>query len=401
MIDITGKETVPSIIAAEQIRTGLARAHTQIANLFLLKEAADGPSGLAYMAAINQAHDDLLTVAQNITYGNEERAPILAAMRQLSDYERLVGMALVSKESNGLILKADALMRERLLPSVSMLEQVNFRHLTTSYKDELRDAKTYFFAFLLFSVMLLVVMVETQIKLYSDFKRILNPPLFLGMLMLLVGVFLMVVKVIALNADLHTAKADAFDSVHSLTEAQSIAYSANAQESIYLLMHGHPSQGQQTNLFIAKVNQIFDTRIGVASALIAQPNVLKAHGFLGDELANITFPGEHQAIAESLKTWAEYVAIDTQIRRLESAGQHEQAVALGVGKLEHQSDWAFDHFVQALTKAIKINQSAFDAAIKRATNALEIMKYLWLTLLFVPLVGSFIGIEHRLSEYRE
>src|SRR5450830_813971 len=38
MIDITGKETVPSIIAAEQIRTGLARAHTQIANLFLLKK---------------------------------------------------------------------------------------------------------------------------------------------------------------------------------------------------------------------------------------------------------------------------------------------------------------------------------------------------------------------------
>ena len=396
-----GKDAVPSIVAAEQIRAGLANAHTQIANLFLLKEAVDGSSGRAYVAAINQAHDDLLLAAQNITYGDEERRPILSAMKQLSEYERIVGMALVSKDPHDLLLKADLLMRERLLPTVATLDQVNFKHLSHTYIEERQTAQHYFFAFLLLSALLVVVMLETQVKLYVVFNRILNPAMLLGLLVFLGSIFLMVLKVNSLTSEIRSAKEDAFDSVHALSQAQAVAYSANAQESIYLLMSNPEIQTKQTALFMDEANQIFTTKIGAASALMANPKDLKGKGFLGDELANITFPGEHQAAANSLKTWVEYVAIDVQIRRLESIGQHDKAVALCVGKLEHQSDWAFDRFVQALNQTVKINQNEFDAAIVRAMNALHTMAYLLVILLLAPLIGSIVGVQRRLVEFRE
>ena len=396
-----GKDTVPSIIAAEQIRSGLANAHTQIANLFLLKEEIDGPSGRAYVAAINQAHDDLLSASQNITFGDEERKPILSAMKQLSEYERLVGMAMVSKDPHDLILKADGLMRERLLPSVTGLDQVNFKHLTESYTNELETARRYFIGFLLLSALLVIVMLETQVKLYREFKRILNPAMLLGLTVFLASTFLMMVQINKLTSELRTAKADAFDSVHALSLAQAIAYSANAQESIFLLMNNKEIQTQQTTLFMGQANQIFTSKMGAASALIANPKDLKGRGFLGDELANITFPGEHQAAADSLKAWVDYVAIDTQIRHLENTGQHDRAVALCIGKLENQSDWAFDRFISVLNKTIKINQTAFDEAISKAMAILKTMSFLLVFLFFAPLAGMVIGIQQRLVEFRE
>ncbi|MFZ6753312.1 hypothetical protein ACO0KY_08035 [Undibacterium sp. Dicai25W] len=401
VVNTVGKDAVPSIIAAEQIRSRLADAHTNLMDLFLLKEEANGASGKAYIAAINQAHDKLLSAAQNITFGDEERKPILMAMTQLSEYERVVGMALVTKDPHDLLLKADTLMREHILPAVVELDNANFTHLASSYAEGRQAAKNYFVTFLLLSMLLVVALIEAQVKMFAIFKRIVNPVMLSGLLVFIASVSCMAIKIDQISSDLRTAKEDAFDSGHVLSQAQALAYSANAQESMYLLITDKQAQAKQTALFTDAADKIFSSKIGAANALIADPKELKGHGLLADELVNVTFPGEHQAAVDTLKAWVEYVYIDKEIRQFESSGKHEQALALCIGKLEHQSDWAFDRFNAALSKTLMINQTQFDDGIARAMSSIKQLVYLLAILLLAPVLGTIVGIQKRLVEFRE
>ncbi|MBC3861565.1 hypothetical protein H8K32_05580 [Undibacterium jejuense] len=401
VVNTVGKDAVPSIVAAEQIRSRLADAHTNLMDLFLLKEEANGASGKAYIAAINQAHNKLLSAAQNITFGDEERKPILTAMTLLSEYERVVGMALVTKDSHDLLLKADTLMREHILPAVVELDNANFTHLASSYAEGRQAAKNYFVTFLLLSILLIVALIEAQVKMFAIFKRIVNPVMLSGLLVFIASISCMAIKIDQISSDLRTAKEDAFDSVHVLSQAQALAYSANAQESMYLLMTDKQVQAKQTALFADAADKIFSSKIGAANALISNPKELKGHGLLADELVNVTFPGEHQAAVDTLKAWVEYVYIDKEIRQLEASGKHEQALALCIGKLEHQSDWAFDRFNAALSKTLMINQAQFDDGIARAMSSIKQLVYLLALLLFAPVLGTIVGIQKRLVEFRE
>jgi len=396
-----GKDSVPSIVAAEQIRSGLADAHTNLMDLFLLKEEANGPSGKAYVAAINRVHDKLLLAAQNITFGDEERAPILTVMTQLSEYERIVGMALSTKDPHDLLLKADALMREHILPAVVELDKANFKHLASSYTEGRQTAEHYYVTFLLLSLLLSVALIEAQVKMFALFKRIINPVMLSALLVFIGSVSYMVIKIDHISSDLRIAKEDAFDSVHVLSQAQALAYAANVQESMYLLITDKQEQAKRFALFEDAADKIFSSKIGAANALIATPNELKGRGLLADELANVTFPGEHQAAVDTLKAWVVYVYLDKEIRELEADGKHDKAVALCVGKLAHQSDWAFDRFNTALSKTLMINQSQFDDGIARAMYSIKHLVYLLALLLFAPVLGTVFGMQKRLVEFRE
>ena len=79
-------------------------------------------------------------------------------------------------------------------------------------------------------------------------------------------------------------------------------------------------------------------------------------GYLAAELRNITFPGEREAAVEMLKTFARYIALDGEIRRLENQGDHAAAVTLCIGYAPGQSNWAFARFDEALGKTLDINQ---------------------------------------------
>jgi len=393
-------DAAPSIVAAAEISSDVAHAHTLMTNLFLTKEATDSTLGQAFASAMDEAHDHLLFAAQNITFGDEERRPVLAAMTQLSDYERLVGMAFASNEPVRFVLKADTLMREKLLPSIALIDEINVKHLTASYTEEVRRARYYFYTSLFLAALLFVLLLETQAKLYRECKRILNLPMLLGTLCLVIGTVLMSWHVSSLTRHLQIAKVDAFDSVHTLGHAKATAYVANAQESLFLLAMDKALQSQHATFFMSYAHQLFDGNIGIASALVADPSIVKAHGLLGAELANIAFAGEHEAAAQSLTTWAEYMTIDAQLRQLESAGEHQKAIALCIGQREHESDWAFERFTKALAQALSVNQHAFEMEIGRCINILRWMTYLLFLLFLAPLVGSYGGVRQRLLEYQ-
>jgi hypothetical protein len=394
-----GSDAVPSIVAAEQIRTQLADAHTDLMNVFLTRDP-QGAAMQAYDASIARAHDHLLTASQNITYGDEERKPILAAMTLLSQYERLVGQALAAGGYSDALGQADALMRGRILPAVTALDEANYRHLDAAWQDEKARARLWLLGFCAVAALLVAALVETQVKLYATFRRIVNRPLAAAMVATLACAIAFALSGLQAMEDIRSAKEDAFDSVHALARAEAQAFVANAHESIYLLLHDRPEQAAQTDLFRAAAASMFSATLPADGSLPADLHTLKGTGFLGDELANITYVGEDRLARTELQEWLEYVRIDARIRALEAAGQHEQAVALCLGTQPQQSDWAFERAVGALRATLRLNEDQFAATIARASADAHRLALLLLPLLAAPLLGAVLGLRPRLAEFR-
>ncbi|MBV8658884.1 MAG: hypothetical protein JO142_13750 [Burkholderiales bacterium] len=396
-----GHDAVPSIVAAEEIRTTLGYAHTELANAFLTNEGKNGPAMRAYTSAMQQAHDSLLTAAQNITYGDEERKPILALMTLLAEYERLVGAASMVGHYGDAMVQADVLMRTRILPAASALDQANFSHLDAAYRQFGAEARVRQLLVIGLALLLSLALIETQWHLYRHYRRVFNPSLLAGTLVLvaLIGSYLNMNG--AAMSSIRSAKEDAFDSVHALTRARSVAYDANALETLYLLENLHPdNQTKLTAQFNAAAHAIWHGSVSAEGNLPADLSVLKGEGMLGDELANITFEGEAAAATRTLNGWRNYVAIDARIRKLESEGHHAEAVALCIGTREGESDWAFGQFNDALSDTLKINQTAFDQDSERAITVVDRMRYLALAMLLVPLLAGFWGLRRRIAEFR-
>ena len=396
-----GRDAVPSIVAAEQIRTTLGYAHTEAANAFLAGEGKDGPSMRAYATAMGEAHDSLLTAAQNITYGDEERKPILTLMTLLSEYERLVGASLESGRYGAAFASADQLMRTRILPAASALDQANFSHLDLAYQRFGQEARLRQFLVIGLAVLLGAVMLETQLHLYRQYRRVMNPAMLAGSVVLLGLLIGYATLSSSVMASIRAAKEDAFDSVHALTRARSVAYDANALETLYLLESTHADkQVGLTAQFHAAAEAIWHGTVDAGGNLPADLSRLKGQGMLGDELANITFEGEADAATRTLNGWRAYVAIDERIRKLEADGHHAEAIALCLGTHQGESDWAFAQFNDALGATLKINQAAFEQSSARAMSAVESLRYMAVAMLFIPLLAGMLGLRKRIAEFR-
>ena len=400
VVQTIGRDAVPSIVAAEKIRTTLADAHTEIINIFLTNAQPDSNAMKAYGKAMDQAHEHLVSASQNITFGDEERRPILTVLQQLSQYERLIGQAQTVKGYSDALGRADSLMRERILPAAVALDRANFVHLDAAFSEGRQQARTALYIFAAAVFLLVLVLLETQFKLHATFRRLVNPALAAALLLLVVSASLIAGKSHDLLSDIRSAKEDAFDSVHALSQAQALAYSANAAESMYLLMHGRATQAGQADIFQSVGKQMFATGLGEATSLPADLKSLKGRGLLADELANITYDGEEKLARAAMNGWLEYVRIDAQIRALETAGRHDEAVALCIGTQPGQSDWAFARFTKDLGATLQLNESQFALAIDKAFAHLQ---WLWLLLLPVflgPVLGTVLGLRQRLAEFR-
>jgi hypothetical protein len=400
-VQTVGKDTVPSIVAAQRVRATLADANANAINAFLVGEKGVGPFRKKFREEMATVEDSLLTAAQNITYGQEERTPILAMLANLGEYERLLGVAQTQgpQESGRTLGEAVKLVHDVILPAGLVLDQANFGHLTETYQAHCHMAALQRVLFMAGVLLLVAVLAGLQVLLCRRTGRFFSLPLVAATLVAAGYLAYGLTTLDAAEASLHRAKQDAFDSVHALSKARAVAYDANGDESLYLVVQGDGhAQSLATEEFQAKAAQLVprDVDLGLA----ATGRGPRFGGFLGDELANITFTGEGEAALGTLRAWGDYVAIDGRIRDLERNGDHAGAVALDVGTREGQSNWAFDRFDKALGDTLAINQREFEAATARAFAALR--PFLLVTALAAILVavGVLAGVKPRLDEYR-
>lgn len=400
-IQTVGRDTVPSIVAAEKIRATLADANSNAVNFFLSGEADDGPSWSAYRREMDEVQNNLVVASQNITYGDEERQPILNMMTNLAAYERLIGQARGHRQGDFHpdLEAAEQIMRENILKAAIALDKANFEHLDATYKAHRSGFGGRAVPAIVSGVVLFILLFSTQLFLAQRTRRTINPGLAVATIALAACALYAASIFPRAEANLVSAKEDAFDSIHALWKARATAYDANTDESFYLLDHGN---GDKQSAWTGKFNE--------KAALLAvggPDRILKSvtagtqfKGYLGDELANITYPGEKEAATEMVQAWVSYLDIDQQIRRLEEQGKYKDALALDIGTQAGQSNWAFGKFDDALVKTLDINQRQFDGTIAYAFHLLSQFVYVLAFAAVIIIAATIVGLKARLDEYR-
>ena len=400
-VQTVGRDAVPSIVAAEHIRATLADAHGAAVNAFLTGEPDSGANWTSYRRDMEDVHKSLVTAAENITYGEEEQQPILTVMAGIGQYERLVGQARghAKTEAKADLDAADTLMSSTILLAAGALDQANFRHLTATYDSHRQRFAQARAVTILLGLLALAALGWSQFYLAARMRRLLNGGL-LAAAIVLVGFTIYGLSALSATEEaLRLAKQDAFDSVHALWKARAVAYEANTDESLLLFDRGDKAvQDNRMAVFTMQAQSIAAGDID--QDLQAAAANRKFGGFLGDELANITFAGEREAALATLQAWARYLRLDAQIRQLDGQSRAADALALHIGAKPEQANGAFGQFDQALGKTLDINQREFDRAVDQAFARLAPYPYVLAGALLLIIIATIAGLKPRLDEYR-
>jgi hypothetical protein len=403
-----GNDTAPSIIAAQRIKASLADMDANAANQLLGPPNAASPASAIYDKRRVEASKALIEAAKNITYGDAEQVPIETLQVSTGTYVQLIQQALDQQNAGQSDLslltyrRATGTMNRTLLPAADALDRANDAEMERTYTEESRHSLMARVLVFLIGMFTLALLVATQVFLARRMHRLLNPFLLAATLVTLWVTFLSFGSFGDEERHLKVAKEDAFTSIRALSRARAVAYAANGDESRYLLDRAGAAEYErgffEKSRLLVNLPQSTDIRQAIAAAARGQatPGLT---GYLADELNNITFPGEREAAVATFAAFERYLTVDAQIRQLERAGQHQEAVALCTGSSEGQSDWAFDQFDQALLKTLAINRNAFDRSVQEGFSDVDRLEIKAAVAAAVIAIFVALGLAIRIREY--
>ncbi len=398
-------DAAPSIIAALEIRALLADLDSSAANYLLDSAEHSSQASQVFETQRIKAATRLVESAQNITYGDAEKVPVVAIATDIGRYLELYGEAHYrhdNKDLPGAIATyrmATDLMHSKILPAAEALDKANKDMMNDVYDAQSSASGSSEALAIVTGGALGFALLWTQVFFYHRTRRILNLPLVIATVLVAVFSGYLVSRFGAARADLKLAKEDAFESIHTLWKARAIAYDANGDESRFLL--DAERERLYADSFKAKVSQLTTTP-EFPKAYEAEVNRLKsgkqvvARGLFADEFNNVTFDGERDAAIAMAKTFAVYYASDVQLRALQQKGDRAGAIRLCLGR----SNEEFARFDAATSSVIRLNMDVFQRVLSDGDRGLKNAE--WLDPFFaiaIALLG-FLGIRARLREYR-
>lgn len=404
-IQTIGKDSAPSVIAAEHIKSALSAMDADAVNELLAAPGQAAQALKAYEERREEASKALIYAAQNITYGDAERKPILQLQLALGEYEVRVQQARDFSESrrDAAYLAAATKMDSVLWPAADALEKAKLDVLQDTYRTRRSLASFGLLVLVFIGLVLIALLVALQMFLFRRTNRILNLPLIACTLVCLAVLQHAAATHAAAMHQLKVAKEDAFTSLHALWRARAVGYRASADEGRFLLLRSGGAAFERD--FTAQVDNLAKLPEG-ASYEEAADQAIKGNkprnftGFLADELNNITFKGEGEAAKAALIALRYYIAGDDHIRALEHAGKHQEAIAQAVGSRSGQSNWAFEEFDRDLQRTLDINQTAFDRAVQEGFQSLWGFEWVALAAGAALCILLWLGIRPRLREYQ-
>ncbi|WP_280665255.1 MULTISPECIES: hypothetical protein [unclassified Kitasatospora] len=426
-IDTVGHQAAPQAVRAADLSFALSDMDAQAADLLLIGADPDfaalrQQTQTTYEQRRAQADADLQGAAEASANDPAGQRAVQSVFGELGQYEALVARAQLledqakapagkpSADALDAYRQATDLLRQQLLPAAGQVTAANAATVDRVYAAQRGDLAAGWWWLLVTGVLALLALAVLQRTLAVRFRRVLNPPL--AAVTLLLALALGYGLSLASRADQHlvVAKSNAYDSVIALSQARAVAYDMNADESRYLIDPARADSYEQS--FLDKTQSIvrlkgatladYNTELARAvDAHRASPAAVPFDGFLGEELRNITFPGEQAAADRALTTFQTYQVDDRRIRALRDQGRLKDAVTFDTGTAAGQSNADFDRFSQALGDVLGINQRAFDGAVAGADADLGTgTAAMGALALAAALALITLGVRPRLREYR-
>lgn len=395
-----GRDSAPSIVAAQQIRSLLAEAQAQAANEVLGGTNSVGARA-RYEQAISQAQAAIVDASTNVNYPGE--ADQLKKIEQgIATYTGYVETARANSRQGfpvgaAYMRLATQTLRVDIDGAARELAAINNRQLNETYSGAQRNLLINLALVLVTGLALLGCLVRTQLFVKRNFRRTLNRSLLGGTALQVVFLTWVAVALLASGNHLNTAKTENFDSVHALWNARAIGFDARADQSLYLLKRGGDARYQES--FNAKTTSMASTPITDQVLADARSGRVNFEGHLADELRNISLPGEREAAFDALRWYAAYMGVDRQIREHVGKGEYSQAVARSIGTSEGDANFAFERFDSALGQTVAIKQAAFDSEVSSAFSWLAWLDLAGIIVGLLVVVLTWLGLRPRLAEY--
>lgn len=398
-------DAAPSIIAALEIRALLADLDSNAANVLLDSVDHSAQSMQVFENERVKAATRLVEAAQNITYGDAEKAPIVSIASDIGRYLELMGEARYRHDNKDLpgavasYRQATDLMHDKILPAADALDKANKDVMNAVYDAQRSASGGAEAVAVITGGGLAFVLLWAQLFLFRRTRRVCNVPLLVATLLVTLFTGYLVSRFGAARTDLKVAKEDAFESIHTLWKVRATAFDANGDESRYLL--DAERERRYADEFKAKVS-LLSTAPEFPAAYLNEVKALKpgrtvtARGLFADEFNNITFAGERDAAIAMAKAFAVYYATDGQLRQLQAKGDRAGAIRLCLGR----SNDEFARFDAALGAVIKVNMDVFQQVLSDGDRGLknaEVLDPLFAAA--IALLG-FLGVRARLREYR-
>ncbi len=406
-------DCAPSIKAAQHIRMALADFDANTSNELISDTGSEDMNRARKEAAARhkQISEKLVDAARNITFADKEVEPINTMVNDLGAYESLMSRAqslLEKKDKDGAVKAARAattLMHGSLIPAADRLDEANSTELKITYDNSRSHSAVALTGLITSGLLLLATLVVAQIILTLKTKRRLNPALLAATVATIIYCVSAATALHLSTSSLRLGVEDAFASVQYLLRARAVSYDANGEETRWL--YDQQNRGEYAKSFTAKTKRIVDLPSGYTVQKIAtlakDPKQLPPTftGYMADELRNITFTedGEGEAAIAALLAYSDYLAIDTEIRKLEHNNMHDAAIALCLSYNPGGSNYVFGAFDKKLEKLIAINQNQFDHAMDGAINALAPFHWMTPGLLVLMTALTAAGFWPRIKEY--
>jgi len=256
-VQTIGRDSAPSIVAAQTIRAALADMDAQNATDLL-----GGADGVASARATFE-HDrqvvsgELIRASENITYGDDERVPIRAVQDGLGTYLQLVEQARVYHQLNPAQDNADMvrayraatdLLHGQVLPAVDRLDAVNQGYLNSTYGGYRTTAGRAAALVYASGGALLALLIGTQLFLTRRTRRLLHIPLVAASLVVAIALVALIAIFGAAQENVRGIKQDAFDSLGILWRGKALAYDLNGDQLRFLLDPDPARQSQYTGV---------------------------------------------------------------------------------------------------------------------------------------------------------
>jgi hypothetical protein len=425
-VDEIGHHAAPQAERAADLSFALSDMDAQAANLLLV---GSDPDHFAQRATARQAYDqrraqadaDLEQAAEAAGGDPAAHKAVNTVLDSLGQYEALVARSdlqeSAAKAAPGQpapdaltsYQQATDLLGSTLLPAADQVASVNESTVQTAYDDQRSALAAGTWWLLLTGLAALGLLGRLQYTLTTRYRRLVSPPLAAAGLLAVIALGYALSLASATGDRLHTAKAEAFDSVLSIGTARLVAYDSNADESRYLVDPSRAAAYERD--FMDKSQRIvgldgttittYDGALDKAVGDYRANRTVGFKGYLADELNNVTFPGEQAAAEQVLVDYQTYQKDDRTIRSLKTGGQLAQAVAFDTGTGAHQSDADFNQLSGDFDKVIAINQAAFDQAVQRGDDDLATSTtVVFAVLLAGALALTGLAVRPRLREFR-
>jgi hypothetical protein len=430
-----GRDSAPSIIAAQRVKAELAAMHAAAAReLLSVRPEQRAAAVREYENRRRAVTDALLTAAGNITYGDAERVPIRTMLEGLGPYEGALAQArlLHTRNDAGFVdplRRADALLTDTMLPAADALDRANQEALDAGYSVA-RGADTRGWVWLAVSgAAALAALVGTQLFLARKTRRLMNPALVLATAAVLFGLYSLGSGYAAADRQLRRAKDDCFESIGVLTRARADGYEMLAAERLALL---DPNRAEEyATRFRFRRNRLLtppqvDTLDGLMAKVIAQqlpPGAVRAGdeeavarawgelarkelpsavgGHLAVELRNVTFAGEREAAVDTLRGFVAFLSADARVNDLSAAGTRDDALALALDDRPDGPARGFRTFDEHLGRTTNINHTEFDKAVDRGFAAVADREWIAVALGAGVWLLALIGLRPRFREYAD